>query len=192
MRSLLSKISSALLGSIFIGICAYIPAANAAEQISFRVSGFERSLAVADLRKLIDVGEQSDVLSGLLSVAGVDPNRVRGYLGMSIDLKQFDLDVSLVDKFLNSYLIDLLLLDLGKFLHPPGVIDSNSAGAIKAAVIASLADDNKISIIEFLEKYPTEIVVEVDTLSKIQERLNRDYANLAEPFAKLIQRLPRR
>jgi hypothetical protein len=190
MRSLLSKISSGLFGSICIGMFACIPIANAAEQISFRVSGFERSLAVADLRKLVNTGEVSDTLRGLLGNAGVNPDVARGYLATSIDLKQYEIDVTVVDKFLNSYLVDLLLQDLGKSLRPPGT-DSVSVGAIKSAIIGSVADDGKISAIKFFEKYPTELIIEVEGLSRIQDRLSKDYVNLAQPFAKLLQQLRR-
>ncbi len=190
MRSLSSKISlSGIICSLCVGgFFALIPSAKAAEQISFRVSGAERSVAVADLRKLVNTGEQSDTLRGLLGTAGVDVNVVRGYLGMSIDLKRFDINVVLVDKFLNSYLIDLLLLDLGKAVRSPGG-ESGSVEAIKSAIIGAVADDNKISVIEFLEKYPTEMIVEVDRLMQIQQRVSKDYANLAEPFAKILPRL---
>ncbi|AFY72559.1 Alpha/beta hydrolase of unknown function (DUF1400) [Synechococcus sp. PCC 7502] len=182
---------SQVLFSICIGIFSYLPNANAAEQISFRASGGERSLPVADLRKLVNTGEQSDLLSGLLATAKLDPNLVRGYLGVTIDIKQYDLNLVVVDKFLNSYLIELLLQDLGQALRPPGT-DSASVEAIKAAIIASLADDNKISVIEFLEKYPTDIIIEVDRLTQIQARLAKDYTNLAEPLARLLQRLQMR
>jgi hypothetical protein len=189
MRSPILKTSlSKFLFSICLGLFSYLPSANAAEQISFRVSGAERSVAVADLRKLVNTGEKSDVVGGLLANANIDPNLVRGYLGLSIDLKQYDINVVLVDKFLNSYLVELLLQDLGKSLHPPST-DSASVAAIKAAIINALADDNKISLIEFIEKYPTELVIEVDRLAQLQERVRTDYANLAQPFSKLMQRL---
>jgi len=189
MRSLLSKILSGL-GSISIGICAYIPAANAAEQISIRASGFERSVAVADLRKLVNSGELSETLRGLLGTAGLNPDVARGYLAMSIDLKQYEVDVTLVDKFLNSYLVELLLQDLGKSLRPPGA-ESASVGAIKSAIVGSVADDGKISAIEFFEKYPTELIIEVEGLSRVQDRLSKDYVNLAQPLARLLQQLRR-
>lgn len=190
MRSLSSKISlSGIVCSLCIGgFFALIPSAKAAEQISFRVSGAERSVAVADLRKLVNTGEQSDTLRGLLASAGVDSNMVREYLGMPIDLKRFDLNVVLVDKLLNSYLVDLLLQDLGKAVRSPGG-ESGSVEAIKAAVIAAIADDNKISVIEVLEKYPTEMIVEVDRLIQIKERVSKDYANLAQPFGKILRKL---
>jgi hypothetical protein len=192
MRSPILKNSlSKFLFSISIGFFAYLPNANAAEQISFRISGAERSVAVADLRKLVNTGEKSDVVGGLLANANIDPNLVRGYLGMSIDLKQYDVDVVLADKFLSSYLVDLLLQDLGKTLRSPST-NSESGAAIKSAIIASIADDNTISLIEFIEKYPTELVVEVDRLIQLQERISKDYANLAEPFAKLMQKLQTR
>jgi hypothetical protein len=195
MRSPTLKTSSKnslckFLFPLCLGFFSYLPNVSAAEQISFRIYGAERSVAVADLRKLVNTGEKSDVVGGLLAAASIDPNIVRGYLGLSFDLKQFDIDVVLVDKFLSSYLVELLLQDLGKSLHPPGT-DSASVEAIKGAILNSVSDDNKISLIEFLEKYPTELVIEVDRLAQLQERVKKDYANLAEPFAKLIQRLPK-
>ncbi len=178
---------SGFLCSLCVGLFASFPAVNAAEQVSLRASGFERSLAVADLRKLADTGEQSDVLSGLLATARLDPNQVRGYLALSIDIKQFDVDITLVDKFLNSYFVELFLQDIGKSLRGPG--GESGASAIKAAIINSLADDNKISAIEFIEKYPTEMVVEIEGLTRTQERVRKDYASLAGPFSKILQRL---
>ncbi len=191
MRSLSIKtIASQVICSFFIALGAYLPVANAAEQVSFRISGAERSVAVADLRKLVNTGEQSEVVGGLFGTARIDPNMVRGYLGLTIDLKQYGLDIVVVDKFLNSYLMELLLEDLAKALRSPSA--EGSVSAIKAAIIGSLADDNQISVIEFLEKYPTEMIIEVDRISRIQERISKDYANLAEPFARIMQGLQMR
>ncbi len=176
-----------ILCSVCIGLFSYLPNANAADQLSFRASGAERSLPVADLRKFVNTGEQSDMLRGLLEVAGVDPNLVRGYLGMTIDLKQYDVNITLVDKFLNSYFIDLVLQDLGKALRSPS--ESSSVPAIKSAIIGAIADDNQISVIEFLEKYPTEMIVEVERLIQIQAKVTQDYNNLAEPVALILQRI---
>ena len=62
---------------ICIGLFSYLPNANDAEQISFRISGAERSVAVADLRKLVNTGEKSDVLAELLAAASIDPNLIQ-------------------------------------------------------------------------------------------------------------------
>jgi hypothetical protein len=194
LKTLYSGFLSSILGIGCLGIglvssgYLFVPNANAAEQLSFRVSGGERSLAVADLRKLVNTGESSDTLKGLLDSAKLDPNVARGYLAASIDIKQYDLDVTVVDKFLNSYLIELLLQDIGKSIRPPGT-DSASVGAIKSAIIASVADDSKISAIEFLEKYPTDLIIEVNGLTGILDRVSKDYANLAAPLQKFLQRV---
>lgn len=181
------------IGSLAIGLVSglSVSSAEAAEQLSFRASGAERSLAVADLRKLVNTGETSDTLRGLLDTARLDLNVVRGYLNVSIDIKQYDLDVTVVDKLLNSYLVELLLQDIGKSLRPPGT-DSASVGAIKSAIIAAVADDGKISAIEFFEKYPTDLIIEVNGLTGILDRVNKDYANLSAPLQKLLQALQMR
>ncbi len=197
LNNLFSGFLSSILGIGSLGIWLFfsgflfVPNANAAEQLSFRASGGERSLAVADLRKLVNTGELSDTLRGLLDTAKLDPNVVRGYLGASIDIKQYDLNITLVDKFLNSYVMELLLQDIGKSFRPPGT-DSASVGAIKSAIIASVADDGKLSAIEFFEKYPTDLIIEVNGLNGILDRVSKDYANLAEPLQKLLQRLQMR
>lgn len=182
-----------LIRQIFPLVCCFglfsltTSGARAAEQISIRASGFERTVAVADLRRLVNTGELSDTLRGLLQTASLDANLVRGYLGASFDLRPFELNVTIIDKLLNSYLMELLLEDLAKSLRSPG--DSGSVAAIKSAIIAGVADDSQISAIEFLEKYPTEMIVEVERLAQIQQRISRDYSDLAAPFGKLVQRL---
>jgi len=81
----------------------------------------------------------------------------------------------------------LVLQDLGKALRSPS--ESSSVPAIKSAIIGAIADDNQISVIEFLEKYPTDMIVEVERLIQIQAKVTQDYNNLAEPVALILQRI---
>jgi hypothetical protein len=187
----LSSFFSSLLTTACLGLVFSLPS-NAATQISIRAFGAERSIAVADLRRLASASELSDTLSGLFALAQLDPNTFRNYLSMSIDVKEYGIDLTTVDKFLNSYIVNLLLLDLGKSLRPPSDSPAAATNAIKSAIIAAIADDNKISLIEFIEKYPTEMIVEVEGLVRIQNRVSQDYANLAVPFGMIMQRFQMR
>ena len=143
MRSLIRQIFPVVC--YCAGLFSLVPTVQAAEQISIRAGGFERTLAVAELRRLVNTGELSGGDYFKLSILIL----IWCGVSCSLDLKSFDLNVTLIDKLLNSYLMDLLLQDLAKSLRSPGG-ESSSVAALKSAIIASVADDNQISAIEFI------------------------------------------
>jgi hypothetical protein len=171
-----------------LGLLSHLPEAHAADKLTIKFSGIEQPVSIPELRKFVDTGEQSSTIQGILGAARINPDALRSTLGMTIDLKQYDVDVVFMDRLLNSYVAEIFLQELGRSFHPPRT-EAASVQAIRSTIIAATADDNKISAIEILEKYPTELVMEGERVNNIYQRLSKDYQDLGTPLQKIFQRL---
>lgn len=135
----------ALLGVGAVGLPA--PAA-AAESVVVNFGPLSRSFAVAELRTLAETGEASQKLRWYLNAAGVEPATLRSLL-----TQEAPLPLDLADQILNSLPGEFGLYQLGQIISPSG--KGASLQAMRAAVVLSAADDNRISMLEVLENYPT-------------------------------------
>jgi len=189
-NSVLKLLCGALIG-VGMGLCSHLPSANAAEKIIIRFSAIEQAISVPELKKFAETGEQSNTIRAILEQVKLNPELMRAALGSSIDIKQYDLDLVLVDRLLNSYVAEIFLQEFGKSFHPPRT-EAASVQALRSTVIAAIADDNKISAIEFLEKYPTDLVMEGELVTAAYQRFSKDVQDLSQPLGRLLQKLQRR
>ncbi len=192
MRSQSNFVLNLLCGvTLGLGLFSNIPNANAAEKIIIRFSAIEQAISVPELRKFVETGEQSNVIRAIIEQTRLDPQAIRMALGTSIDIKQYDLDLVVMDRLLNSYIAEIFLQEFGKSFHPPRT-ESASVQALRSTIIAAIADDNKISAIEFLERYPTDLVMEGELVNNAYQRFSKDVQDLSQPLGRLLQRLQRR
>lgn len=149
------------IGGLFSG------RAIAAEEIVLRYGVFERVVAVSDLSKLAETGETTSQLRSYFDSANVTAEEVQELLTNDIAVSGVSLD-----RILDNPIGDLVLDEVSKSIYP----ESGSAGrqAMRAALVLSAVDDDRITIIEVLENYPTSRVV-LDT-----ERLAETYADFQE------------
>jgi hypothetical protein len=161
------------LGVLFSTIASPV---QAAEQITFIVGPLNRSITLNQLRDLVETGDASGDLKTILKVAGQSPETAGQFLSRSIP---FDLVTAY--RLLTSTPGEVLLDKLGTVLAPRR---SNDAGAeaLRSAILLSLSDDNQLSILELLEKYPTDARVNVDALQSIGDEFG-DVTNLLGAFS---------
>lgn len=137
------------------------PLAQAAEDITFIVGPINRSITLTQLQHLVDTGEARGDLKTILKIAGQSPEQAGDFLSQTIP---FDLVTAY--RLLTSAPGEALLGKVGTILAPRR---SNEAGAeaLRAAILLSLSGDNQFTILELLEKYPTDARVNVDALQNV-------------------------
>lgn len=112
---------------------------------------FGRSIAIKDLTRFAETGELSRGWRFFLNVAGVNSEDIRTALN-----QQVSVSLRFLDQTLNNLLGEFLLYQIGQVVHTP----SNTANiqALRSASIASVTGDNRLSLLEVLQRYPTQQV----------------------------------
>jgi hypothetical protein len=143
------KLLTALLG--FTVIFVLPKTAIASERVVLRYSVFERSVSVAELTEFAETGKRSRAIKAYLRASKQDPAEVRQTLTDTVDI-----NVTTLDRVLNSPVGDLAIDQLSQYIHT----ESRQADseAMRAALVLSATGDDKISLIEVAQNYPTEEV----------------------------------
>jgi hypothetical protein len=136
---------------VLIGLLIALPHATAAEQVRLKYSLLERSISVDELTKFVETGKASRQLRAYLRDAGQDPERLQELLSDEIEVRQLFLD-----EVLNSAPGEIILDRLGEFVHTPS--GEANRQALRSALVLSAREDDRISLIEILQNYPTQEV----------------------------------
>ncbi|WP_198013446.1 alpha/beta hydrolase [Thalassoporum mexicanum] len=160
--------------------------AKAADKITFRFPPIEQSIQVDELREFADTGKQSSTLKTVLNQTDLDPDEIQEMLATELDLNEHGVSLRVAERLLNTYVMELVLKDVGRVFHPPRV-DTATVQALRGAIVTSLADDNKISLIEFLEQYPTVLQIEGGEIDAIFNRIFDDIQDLEQPLTELFE-----
>jgi len=171
-RRILSVWSGSLLCLAMESIF-YLPPSFAASEITFRYAVFEESLSVKDLRAYAETHLASSQLKHLLSFLGSkNQEAVQEVLQVKLPL-----NIVTVDKVLNTELGEKLLSEAAKV-----TIHRDNAGvlALRAASILGTRSPEGLSVITFLEAYPSQkITFDLKEIPKLinfifgeQSRLN--------------------
>ncbi|NJM48946.1 MAG: alpha/beta hydrolase [Alkalinema sp. RU_4_3] len=140
--------------------------ASAAEQVIIKYKIFRESISVAELTTFVETGETSSALQSYLNRSGQKPEDVRRTLG-----KQVDVNVVTLDRALNNRVGNLVLDQISLAVHPP--TNAASRQAIRSALVLSASQDNKISLIEVIQKYPTsEVELEGERISQAYRQIS--------------------
>ena len=159
-----------LLQSIFVILTSILlietNSVNAAEKVVFRYKILSRSLPVKELTKLSETGEVSSNLNYYLKRTKQEPEAVRNVLNKEVNVSTVTLD-----RTLNSKIGGFLLDQISQTIHT----SSNEANrkALRSAIVLSSSEDNKVSLIEIIQNYPTkEVYVEGDNLARTYNQLS--------------------
>lgn len=156
-----------------LGLGALGTPAGAAESVRLNYRGFSRTVPVALLTALAETGDSTGSLDGLLNQAGQNPAELRSLLTNPLPVNSVVLDRSL-----NSGPGEWALDQLGDSIHT-GVGEADRQ-ALRSALVLSASDDSHITLLEVLQKYPTEeVVLEGD---RIQDAYN-SLASFLRPLA---------
>lgn len=122
--------------------------AQAAEQVVLTYGSIYRSLSVAELTEFAETGELSAGLRFYLNLANVEPEVFRTLLTEDLRLR-----LGFVDSALNSLPGEFALYQVGQVVHT----SSRRANiqALRSALVLSVSEDNRVSLLEFLQNYPT-------------------------------------
>ena len=134
--------------------------ALAAEKIVLKYKSFRQSVSVKELTTFAETGEVSPTLNFYLERARQDPQTIRNTL-----TKQVTASPVVLDRTLNSRVGEFLLDRISQSIHT----DFNLANrqALRSALVLSASKDNKVSLIEIIQNYPTqEVYVEGDRLAQ--------------------------
>lgn len=123
----------------------------AAEQVMLKYSILERSISVDELSEFAETGEASPELETYLEDSGQDPERVRELLSDEVEVRQLFLD-----EILNSAPGEVILDKMGDFVHTSS--GEANRQALRSSLVLSASDDDRVSLIEVLQNYPTQEV----------------------------------
>lgn len=156
-----------LLLAASVGTTLYSTAGLTAEKVVLKYGIFQESLSVAELSSFAETGDPSPTLAAYMKLANKKPEEVRDAL-----TKQVKISPIVLDRVLNNLVGERLLDEVGKTVHTS--TDTANRQALRSALVLSASDDNKISLIEAIQKYPTqEVEVEgdrlVDTATKLSD-----------------------
>ncbi|XGV97293.1 MAG: alpha/beta hydrolase [Leptolyngbya sp. BL-A-14] len=156
-----------LLLTASVGTLLYSTAGDAAEKVTLHYGIFQESISVAELASFAETGDPSPTLAAYMKLANKKPEEVRDALN-----RQVNISAIVLDHALNNVIGERVLDEVGTTIHT----STNTANrqALRSALVLSASDDGKISLIEAIQKYPTqEVEVEgdrlVDTALKLSE-----------------------
>lgn len=177
-----ASLGSALIISFAALILSPSQPAAAADRIYFTYGPFGRSIAISDLRTFADTGETTRQLRWYLNFANVEPEAFRQVL-----TRQVGLNFRFVNRTAYTIPGEYVLYQVGRVVHTKTRQGGVQIKALRSTFVASTVDDNKISILEFLEKYPTpELYVDGVILARLARRVNR-FVDRIEPTIAVIQ-----
>ncbi|WP_341526488.1 alpha/beta hydrolase [Nostoc sp. UHCC 0302] len=158
--------SVVLIVSTCILLLGTLPA-FAAERVVLKYSVFRESLSVEELSTFAQTGEVSRSLRVNLALARQNPKVVRQYLTEPVKV-----NLLLLDKVLNSSIGNVILDEISKVIHTPSRRADRQA--LRAALILSAKQDERVSVIEIIKNYPTsEVEVDGDRLESAYRQLRR-------------------
>ncbi len=137
------------------------PPSVAAEKIVFRYGLFERSLPVADIRKY---AETQQVSTNLQSFLGYFSPQEQQQLQAALQVKM-SLDVAALDKVTDTIIGKQILSFVSRANARP---DQAGVQALRAAIILGASAPEGLSIVSFLEAYPSSrLVVDLPKAMKL-------------------------
>jgi hypothetical protein len=142
------------------------PAAIAAENVVFISGAFRRSIAVSDLVYLADTGKARGLIADVLAFAKQDPEEVAKLLKAELSIP-----LLLSSRLLSTRLGEALLARVAQIIYPLYAKDVG-VPALRAGVINALvANDGKLSAVDFLEAYPVdEMEVSIPALLAVMQK----------------------
>lgn len=150
---------------------------RASEEIIFTYGGASQTISLEELQTFADTGEMSSGLDFLLSFGKQNPFMIRWILN-----QEFPADINLVYDLLNTAPGEYVLSQTSNVVGSKS--ERANVKALRGALVASASDDNLISLIELLDKYPTR---QVYVNGKILAKARRNLAQFIEETSKYIQ-----
>ncbi len=174
LSNLLSRSPLIIVGAI-AGVMLSHQSAIATNKIVIDLFGpIKASIKVKDLRLFAETGETTKTISQALGISKVNPNTVRGLMTLEVGA-----DVANLAKVLYSNLGQNVTQGVAEVVKTRHNYESDKA--LRSAIILAAADDNRISVLEVIEKYPTaEMHIDVGKINEIVGKVRETVGNLGE------------
>lgn len=174
LPSMLSRSPLMILGAI-AGVMLSGQSAIATEKIVIELFGpITASIKVKDLRVFAETGKTTKTISQALGISKISPNTVRGLMTLEVGA-----NVNNLAKVLYSNLGQNVTKGIAEVIQTRHNYESDKA--LRSAIILAAADDNRISVLEVLEKYPTEEMhIDVGKINEIVDKVKGTIGNLEE------------
>jgi len=167
-----------ILLSLAVFIVIIVPV-QAAERIYFNYSILGRSIAVSELVTFAQTGEVEGVFGDFLKlIPETRQNQLRKILQAS-----YHVDPLMVERFAYTAPGERLFREIGEFLQSEA--SQNGGRGIRSAAILAAADPNGISVIRFLQKFPTDIRINLARLLSLVRQVT-DILKQTQQTAKLL------
>ena len=135
------------------------------EDVVFVVGPVRLSFAIADMVTFVETGDVPNGWRTPLGIANVSPDDLRSILTSEVEM-----DLREIDQDFNNLLGEYLLFQLGQLIHTPS--RTANIQALRGALILSVADDGKVSFLEFLQNYPApQVIVESFEVLRLTRQL---------------------
>lgn len=125
--------------------------AIASESVVLKYDALQRSIPVADLTTFAETGETSRALRWYIRKSGQDPQKIRETLTREVTVSNRTLD-----PLLNSVVGNAVLGQLSRYVHTKS--GQSDETALRSALVLSASQDDRISLLELMQNYPTESV----------------------------------
>lgn len=137
-----------VLIGLSVGAIATAPPVAAAEKLVFTFGILGDSVTVKELEVFVETGKVPTMLRPYLKLTKTDPELVRNFL-----TQEATINYRTLDKVLNTLPGEYVLFQVGKIIHTPERV-ANIQAIRSALVLSAIKDDNKVSLLKFLQQYP--------------------------------------
>jgi hypothetical protein len=121
------------------------------KRLVFTFGPVRPSFSIDELTRFAETGTVPRALALYLRLANLKPKVLRSVL-----TREISVDLEFLDRNLNSLLGEYALFQIGQIIHTPS--HQANIQALRAGLVLSARDDNRFSLIEFLQNYPLQQV----------------------------------
>lgn len=171
-----------LAGVTVVGWFCFAATALGSEQVILKYRLLQASFSVDELSELAETGEVSPALRAHLRLARKEPEELR-----QIITQEATIDALVLDRVLNSPIGEGMLDQVGTAIYTPSRRANRQA--MRSAIVLSAQDDDRISLIEVMQNYPTQevyvdgerLIAAYNQFQTLQDRLE-DIRNVLDIF----------
>ncbi|RMF25142.1 MAG: alpha/beta hydrolase [Cyanobacteria bacterium J083] len=170
-----------LLLGVSAGISLSATNAMAAEEIIFTYGALAQEVAVKDLETFAETGKMSPAIKYLAKLSRQEPETLRAGL-----TEELEVGVVFLSDVLNSLPGEYLLFQTGQIIHTKSY--RANIQSLRAAVVLSASDDDRISLLEVFQNFPTrQMYIDsaqlLETSKDVQKLIDRVGKKLEAPLA---------
>lgn len=152
---------------------------SATKQLILTFGPLMGSISIQELESFAKTGQLSSSLDFYLKQAKVKPEDFRNIL-----TQQVNVSAKLLDKTLNSLLGEYILFQVGQVIHTRS--RRANIQALRSAIVLSAVRDNRISLLEFLQKYPNQqMYVNGIRLARLSQFAKRGLAGVEDRLVEM-------